>query len=100
METTRETWPSVAGELERFVREIGQVADDDADFTRQVHLTHSGYLDSHGMVELIVYIEKNFRIDLHDDELSDPGFMNIDGMSAAIEANLRDRASGRGRDTV
>jgi acyl carrier protein len=81
----------VAEELERFVRAVGQVADDDPDFTREIHLLHSGYLDSRGVIDLIAHIEEHFRVELGDDDLSDPAFTNIDGMSGIIEAALRAR---------
>jgi acyl carrier protein len=85
---------AVANEVERFIREIGQVTDDDADFTRQVHLHHSGYLDSHGVVQLITYLEEKFQIKLTNEKISDPAFVTIDGISAIVTAMLQERLAG------
>lgn len=97
METRENTDHAVADEVERFIREVGQVSDDDVDFTRQVQLFHSGYLDSLGVAQLIVHIEEEFQLKLSDDELSDPTFESIDGISAIVEAALRERLDGRRR---
>ena len=93
METRGNTDHAVADELERFIREVGRVADDDVDFTRQVQLFHAGYLDSLGVTQLIVHIEEEFQLELSDEELSDPAFQSIDGISAIVEAALRERSS-------
>ena len=93
MKSAESTYYAVANEVERFIREIGQVADDDADFSRQIHLFHSGYLDSHGVMELIVHLEEEFHIELKNDQLSDPAFVNIDGISAIVAAAFRQRVS-------
>lgn len=96
MENMRNADDAVADEVERFIREIGQVADDDADFTRQVHLHHSGYLDSHGVVQLIVHLEEKFQIELNREKISDPAFVNIDGISTIVTATLQERAGWPG----
>ena len=96
METRENTDHAVADEVERFIREVGQVSDDDVDFTRQVQLFRSGYLDSLGVAQLIAYIEEEFQLELSDNELSDPAFESIDGISTIVETALRERlGSGR-----
>ncbi|HEX6449020.1 MAG TPA: phosphopantetheine-binding protein [Trebonia sp.] len=97
METRENTDHAVADEVERFIREVGQVSEDDVDFTRQVQLFCSGYLDSLGVAQLIAYIEEEFQLELSDDELSDPAFQSIDGISAIVEAALRERLGSRRR---
>ena len=97
METRGNTDHAVADEVEQFIREVGQVADDDVDFTRQVQLFRSGYLDSLGAAQLIVHIEEEFQLQLSDDELSDPAFESIDGISAIVAAALRERLGSRRR---
>jgi acyl carrier protein len=97
METRGDTDHAVADEVERFIREVGQVADDDVDFTRQTQLFRSGYLDSLGTAQLIAHIEEEFQLELSDDELSDPAFQSIDGISAIVDAALRERPGSRRR---
>ena len=91
METRGNTDHAVADEVERFIRDVGQVADDDVDFTRQTQLFRSGYLDSLGAAQLLAHIEEKFQLELSDDELSDPAFQSIDGISAIVDAALRER---------
>ncbi|GAA2835523.1 phosphopantetheine-binding protein [Kitasatospora sp. CM 4170] len=80
---------AVAEILERFVRTEGRIEDGDPDFTREVDLFASGYLDSLGTVHLINHIEERFRLELDDDALADPSFGSIDGISAIVAAGLR-----------
>lgn len=79
----------VADRLERFVRGAGHVADNDQEFNRQVNLFQSGYLDSIGVESLIVYIEREFRLELSDEALNDPSFASIDGISSIIDRELK-----------
>jgi hypothetical protein len=93
MESTQDSDHAVAGVLERFIRDVGQVAPGDTGFTRQVHLMHEGYLDSHGVLQLISYIEEHYRLQLTDGELSDPGIMTIGGLSGIIASALARRSA-------
>jgi acyl carrier protein len=93
VESTQGSGLAVAAVLERFICDVGQVTPEDTGFTRQVHLMHEGYLDSYGALQLISYIEKYFQLQLSDGELSDPGFMTIDGMSGIIAAALARRGA-------
>ena len=86
---------AVAVTLEEFVRKEGRVNADDPDFTRQVNLFQSGYLDSLGTVHLIMLIEDVFQVELSDDVLADPAFVSIDGISAIVAAGLLTRSPGR-----
>jgi acyl carrier protein len=76
---------------------VGRVPDDDPDFTHQAHLFRSGYLDSVGVVQLIDYIEVDLKLELNDEELSDPDFVTIDGISAIVSTRIRDRAADDSR---
>ncbi len=79
---------SIAADLEAFVRREGNVAADDPDFDRQVNLFEAGYLDSLGVVHLLGHVESAFQLQLSDDALIDPRFVNVDGMAAVISASL------------
>ncbi|MFD5082167.1 phosphopantetheine-binding protein [Kitasatospora sp. NPDC058201] len=79
---------AIAEILERFVRTEGRVDDGDPEFTRQIDLFDSGYLDSLGTLHLIQHIEERFRFELGDDALGDPSFGSIDGISSIVAAAL------------
>ncbi|MFE7076417.1 acyl carrier protein [Streptomyces sp. NPDC057620] len=87
----------VAETLERFVRREGRIIDDDPDFSRDVDLFTSGYLDSLGTVHLIAFIEKHFDVQLGDDVLADPSFNTVHGISALIEGLLAESGGDRCR---
>lgn len=83
---------SPAGIIERFLRDRYQIREDDAGFTRTVNLWEEGYVDSVGVVEVIEFLERAFRIRVPDDVLFSEEFTYIDGMAAFVEASLEARA--------
>lgn len=80
----------VAADLEAFVRERFEVADDDAAFHRETRLWDEGYVDSTGTLELIAHLEERYQITLPDDVLHDPDFTTIDGIARCVAALLGD----------
>jgi D-alanine--poly(phosphoribitol) ligase subunit 2 len=60
---------TIASKLESFIREKYDVADDDSDFDRDVHLFDYGYVDSFGAVELIDFVEGNFDVKISESDL-------------------------------
>jgi acyl carrier protein len=85
----------VAAQLEAFVRQTGRIRDDDPEFSRHVDLFDSGYLDSHGTVSLIAYIEGPLGASLTDDHLKDSRFSSIDGISDLV-ASLKETPDAHG----
>lgn len=88
MDTSRS---STATTLEQLIREIGQIAEDDSEFSRTAHLFDAGYIDSIGVVTLMDLIETTFGIGLSEEDLFDERFTTIDGMSAIIAYRLSAR---------
>lgn len=75
---------SVAVSLEYFIREQFQVAADDAQFSRRVHLWDSGYVDSIGVAEVIAFLEGTFHVTVPEEALFSPDFVNIDGIARIV----------------
>jgi acyl carrier protein len=90
------SWPELVSRLEQFVRQRFRVLDDDPAFTRDAHLFESGYLDSVGIIELIVFIESTFCVELDDAEIFDERFTSIHGISSVIHESLAGRVSASG----
>lgn len=82
-----------ADRLEKFVRDIGQVSDDDTEFDRRVHLFDAGYVDSLGAIQLIGHVEADFGIELTEEDLFDPRFSSIDGITAVAGERLAANAA-------
>jgi acyl carrier protein len=76
---------TITDKLERFVREVGQVDPADPDFTRETDLWEEGYLDSNGVVELIVFIETEFGVKVPDEALFDPEFTRLSGIARVVD---------------
>jgi acyl carrier protein len=76
---------AIIDRLEQFVREVGQVEPDDPDFTRDTDLWDMGYLDSNGVVELIVFIESEWGVEVPEEALFDPEFTRLSGIAAVVE---------------
>jgi acyl carrier protein len=83
------TQASIQADLEKVIREIGQIPPTDTAFSRQSELYDSGYLDSLGIVSLTAYIEQQFGVTLTDDQLFDPRFTTIEGITEIIDSSLR-----------
>jgi acyl carrier protein len=79
---------AVARDLERFIRERFQIADDEAGFSRRVNLWEEGYVDSMGVVEVIAFLEQQFRVNLPEEVVFSPEFTNIDDIARFV-VNLR-----------
>jgi acyl carrier protein len=56
-------------EINTFVRAKFNIAEDDPDFTPDVHLFDYGYLDSFGAQELITHLEGTYGITIGNDDL-------------------------------
>ena len=51
-------------------------------------LVRLGYLDSFGLIELIDFIEKNFKVEIKDEEITPEIFGSINKMSLLIIKKL------------
>jgi acyl carrier protein len=76
-----ESEEQVARDIEVFVRERFQVADDDTVFSRRVNLFNEGYVDSVGVIEVIAFLEQRFQVKLPEDVVFSAEFTNIDGIA-------------------
>ncbi len=82
----------VLDQLESFVRQKFDVAQDDPDFNRDVHLFDYGYVDSFGAVEMTLYSEQKYGIRVTNDDL----VMNPLNTIREISAFIHQRVNRRG----
>lgn len=75
---------SVVADLEQFILEITQgtgvtavAADDD--------LLANGIIDSHGLMELVGFIEQRYGISVSDDDLLPENFQSLSHIEAFVE---------------
>lgn len=75
---------SVVGDLEQFILEITQgtgvtaVAPDE-------DLLANGIIDSHGLMELVGFIEQRYGVSVADDDLLPENFQSLSHIEAFVE---------------
>lgn len=80
----RDSAEDAARDIERFIRERFQIADDESRFTRTVNLWEEGFVDSMGVVEVIAFLEQRFRVNLPEEVVFSPEFTNIDDIARFV----------------
>jgi acyl carrier protein len=83
----------IARDLEVFLRRSFLIPDDDARFTRQANLWEEGYVDSAGVVETIVHLERRWRVRLPDEVVFDPRFNHVSGIADLVASLLLPRGA-------
>jgi acyl carrier protein len=81
MELSREHTENI---VEEYIRSRFNVQPDDSLFARDINLWEGGYIDSVGVVELIVFLEGEFRVKLPEEVFFDPDFTSIQGMARIL----------------
>ena len=79
---------SIAAKVKDFIGTVSQVPVNDPEFTDEVHIFESGYLDSLGVVQLIEFIETAFGVKLDETHLFSEEFTTIGGIATLISAAL------------
>ena len=79
---------AIASDLEAFLRQSFLIPEDDRHFTRSVNLWEEGYVDSAGVVETIVHLERRWNVRLPEELIFDPRFTHVDGIARIVEAHL------------
>ena len=51
-------------QLDTYIRETCEVAEDDPDYSVDVNLFDAGFLDSVGATEAILYVEQTFGVEI------------------------------------
>ena len=83
----------IAGDIEVYLRRNFHIPENDARFSRDVNLWEGAYVDSTGVVELIVHLERRWEVELPDEVVFDPGFSSVNGMARLVHS-LRARRAG------
>ena len=76
--------PDLADAVEAFIREHFRIAGDDPEFSRDAHLFEGGFVDSAGVVELLMFLESTFGVTLDDEHIFIDHFTTINGITAIL----------------
>lgn len=61
---------------------------DEQTVTQETNLFSAGYIDSFGFVELIAFLEAEFKLKFTDEELLSNTLNSLAGLTAAVEGKL------------
>lgn len=89
--------PDTSDVLESFIRREFRIIGSGQSFLRDEHLFEGGYVDSAGVVELIMFIESTFNVKLEDEHVFSERFTTINGIAAIIDGCT---ARDRGRSAI
>ena len=70
--------------IEEFIRTQFNVSPTDPGFGREANLFEEGYIDSMGFVELLEFLNKEFKVEISDDDLLSDDFSSIAGMAGIV----------------
>ncbi len=70
---------------EYFIKDSGVIIKDDTSFLDE------GILDSTGVMELVAFIETDFKIRVEDEEIIPDNFDSIDKLVAFIDMKLKNK---------
>ncbi len=77
----------VEDHIVKFVRDQFSVDPADPGFDREVDLFEYGYVDSVGVVELLGFVQKEFDVEIPDDDLLADDFSSIAGIARVVLRN-------------
>lgn len=67
---------------------MDRFAIDDGEFKDDTPFIDDGLIDSTGILELIMYLENEFRVKIDDDELVPENFNTLDSIATLIERKI------------
>ena len=80
---------TVEQRIEGFIRTQFSISPTDPWFDREADLFEQGYVDSVGVVELLGFLQKDFDVEIPDDDLLTDDFSNIAGITRIVLQNLK-----------
>ena len=77
----------IAKIIEDYVVERFEI-EDDPDFSRDVHLFDSGFVDSLGATEIVVFVEKEFDINISQKDITMYPMNTINEIAEVVQNKL------------
>ena len=73
--------------IEDYVLEQFEIGDD-PDFSRDIHLFDSGFVDSLGATQIVLYVEKQFSIEISQKDITMYPMNTINEISKVVKSKL------------
>lgn len=83
----------IENNIEQFVRDQFNVSPTDPGFDREVDLFEYGYVDSVGVVELLEFVQKEFSVEIPDDDLLADDFSTVAGIARIVLRNSAEQGN-------
>ena len=81
---------SVEEIIESYIRNEFEIGDD-PDFSNDIHLFDSGFVDSLGATTIVMYIEKEFDIQITQKDLMKYPMNTVEEIAAVVEQKLSEK---------
>lgn len=81
------TLAEIESRIESFIRSTLDAPRDG--LSRYVDIFKSGFVDSVGVIQLLVFIESEFETQIPEDDLLSPEFSRIEGMARIVARRVR-----------
>ena len=85
------TEEEILNKLIKYVKSTNVSGNEHNDIPVDESLLELGILDSFGIVELVVFIEKNWSLEISDEELNEKNFKGLTKMSQFIFSKLNNK---------
>ena len=77
---------SPQGTIQAFLEERFQVVFNKEDVTPETNLFEAGLVDSYAVIELAVFLEDTFELQLSNEQMASPKLATLKGMAELVSA--------------
>ncbi len=86
---------SIKSQIRRYILENFLFTDDEARLRDDVSFLEEGIVDSTGVLELVMFVEETFGIEVADEEILPENFDSVERLTRYVEAKLREPVFAR-----
>ena len=81
---------SIQSQIRRYILENFLFTDDEARLRDDASFLEEGIVDSTGVLELVMFVEETFGIEVADEEILPENFDSVERLTRYVEAKLRE----------
>ncbi|MBC7226318.1 MAG: acyl carrier protein [Thermoflexales bacterium] len=80
---------SIRAQIRRYILENFLFTDDETRLRDDVSFLEEGIVDSTGVLELVMFVEETFGIEVPDEEILPENFDSVERLTRYVEAKIR-----------
>mgnify|MGYP000036672398 FL=1 len=81
---------SIPSQIRRYILENFLFTDDETRLRDDASFLEEGIVDSTGVLELVMFVEETFGIEVADEEILPENFDSVERLTRYVEAKLRE----------